>query len=209
LEKDPHEIHNLASDPKYAPQLTAMRQRLIERLKAMPDLSFVPEALLVDSAMQNPVHFGQQNKTGIAELIDTVNLALLPFDEAEPKLKAALENEDPWVRYWALVACSSFGKRAVSLLPLVEKRLVDLEPLVVMRAVEFVSIASEKDPRGSLYRSLQRATNEPEALRMMNTAVFLNDFSDGRLSIDGDKIDFLFELKPRSEIIRRIDYLRR
>lgn len=209
LENDPHEIHNLASDPKYAPQLTALRQRLIERLKAMPDLSFVPEALLVDSAMQNPVQFGQENKAMIAELIDTVNLALLPFEQAEPKLKLALENQDPWVRYWALVACSSFGKRAVSLLPLVEKRLVDLEPLVTMRAVEFVSIASEKDPRGSLYRSFQRATNEPEALQMMNTAVFLNDFSDGRLSIDVDKIDLLFELKPQSEIIRRLDYLRR
>lgn len=209
LETDPHEVANLAGDPSYAQQLTAMRRRLTERLKEMPDLSFVPEALLVDAALQNPVQFGQENKKAIAELIDTVNLALMSFEDAEPKLKAALENRDPWVRYWALVACSSFGKRAASLLPLVEKRLVDLEPLVTMRAVEFVAITSTEDPRGSLYRSFQRATNEPEALRMLNTAVFLNDFSDGRLAIDTEKIDFLFEPRPKSEIIRRLDYLRR
>ncbi len=209
LDTDPHETHNLAGDAQYAQQLAAMRGRLTERLKAMPDLSFVPEAVLFDEAMENAVAFGQTNKQAISELIDTVNLALLPFDEAKPKLTEALGSEDPWTRYWALVACSSFGMQASSLLPLAERKLVDLEPLVVMRAVEFVAIAGDKDPRSSLYRSFQRATNEPEALRMMNTAVFLNDFSDGRLPIDVEKIDFLFEPGPRSEIVRRLEYLAR
>jgi arylsulfatase A-like enzyme len=209
LDSDPHEVHNLAADPQYAEQRNSMRQRLTDRLKSMPDLSFVPEAVLFSEAMPNPVAFGQANKTAIAGLIDTVNLALLPFDEAESKLKDALQSDDPWTRYWAVVACSSFGKAASSLAPLVEKRLVDLEPLVVMRAVEFVAITSEQDPRPSLYRSFQRATNEPEALRMLNTAVFLNDFCDGRLPVDVEQIDFLFKPKPRSELIRRLDYLAR
>lgn len=209
LSRDPHEVHNLADDPEYADQLTSMRDRLTDRLKEMPDLSFVPEALLVEEALANPVAFGQANKSSIGELIDTVNLALLPFDQAEPQLKTALGSTDPWVRYWALVACSSFRDEAKSLLPLGEKRLVDLEPLVAMRAVEFVAIVGDKDPRRWLIRSLQRATNEPEALRMLNTAVFLNDFSDGRFPIDPDQVDLLFEPGARSEIVRRLDYLSR
>jgi arylsulfatase A-like enzyme len=209
LNTDPHEIFNLADDPQYAEQLQSMRGRLTQRLKAMPDLSFVPEAVLVDEAINNPVEFGQTNKASIGELIDTVNLALLPLSESEAKLKAALGSDDPWTRYWALVACSSYGKEASSLLPLAEKRLVDLEPLVVMRAVEFVAIAGQKDPRPWLYRSFQRATNEPEALRMLNTAILLNDFSDGRLAIDPNQIEFLFEPPRRSELIRRLDYLAR
>ena len=207
LEADPHEIHNLAADPNHAERLSAMRDRLMQRLKGMPDLSFVPEALLVDEAMGSPVAFGQANKQSIGELIDTVNLSLLPVDQALPKLAEALSSDDPWVRYWAVVASASFGQRAPGLVPLVEKRLVDLEPLVVMRAVEFMAVATDKDPRPSLYRSFQRATSEAEALRMMNTAVFLNDFSDGRLPIDVGNIKFLFEPNPRGELMRRITYL--
>jgi uncharacterized sulfatase len=140
-------------------------------------------------------------------LIDTVNLALLPFDEAESKLTSAIRSEDPWVRYWALVACSSFGEEAKSLVPLAKERLTDIEPLVAMRAVEFLSIASDVDTRPYLYRSVLRATNEPEALRMVNTAVYLNDFFEGRLNIDVGQIKFLFEPEKNSELYRRMDYL--
>jgi arylsulfatase A-like enzyme len=207
LESDPHEIQNLAADPEHRDTLLKLRGRLTERLKSMPDLSFVSEAVLYDDAMANPVEFGQPIRAGIAQLINTVNLALLPFDQAKVKLKSAIGNGDPWVRYWALVACSSFGDEAKSLVPIARECLTDAEPLVVMRAVEFLSIASDIDTRPYLYRSIQRATNEPEALRMLNTAVFLNDFFDGRLHIDADKIVFLFKPEKKSELFRRTEYL--
>jgi len=209
LASDPHETRNLASDPEHAERLQQMRDRLMERLKSMPDLSFVSEAILYDAAFDNPVEFGQQNREGITQLIDTVNLALLPWKEAEPKLRQAIGSDDPFVRHWALVACSSFGKQAKSLLPLAERRLVDQEPLVVMRAVEFIAIAGDRDPRPNLYRSIQRSMNEPEALRILNTAIFLNDHTDGRFPIDVEKIDFAFKPAERSEIYRRLEYLAR
>ena len=207
LESDPHEIHNLAANAEHHDTLVKMRDRLTARLKSMPDLSFVPEAILYEEAMMNPVQFGQANKAGIAELIDTVNLALQPFDQVESKLKSAIRGDDPWVRYWALVACSSFGNQAKSLVPDAQTCLTDVEPLVAMRAVEFLSIASDIDTRRYLYRSIQRATNEPEALRMLNTAVFLNDFFDGRLDVDVDQIEFVFKPEKNSELLRRTEYL--
>ncbi len=207
LQADPHEIHNLAGDAEHTDRLLKMRTRLTERLKAMPDLSFFPEAILYDEAMSNPVEFGSENKQEIGELIDTVNLAVEPFSQAEGKLRAAISSDNPWKRYWGLVACSSFRDQAKSLVPLAQQRLADPEPLVVMRTVEFLSIVTDLDTRPALYRSIQRATNEPEALRMLNTAVFLNDFTDGRLKIDVNKIDFLFQPKKNSELQRRIDYL--
>jgi uncharacterized sulfatase len=173
----------------------------------MPDLSFFPEAVLYEAAMSNPVEFGQAHQPQIAELIDTVNLALLPFDQAQAKLQSAIRSDDPWVRYWALVACSSFGGQAKSLVPLAKHCLTDSEPLVAMRAIEFLSLVTDLDTREYLYRSIQRATNEPEALRMLNTAVFLNDFFDGRLDIDADKIEFLFKPDKKSELLRRTEYL--
>ena len=126
-----------------------------------------------------------------------------------PKLREAIASDDWLVRYWALVACSSFGNKAASLTSVIEQRLQDLEPLVVMRAVEFTAIAGTKDPRPALYRSLQRATSESESLRLLNTAVFLNDHTDGKFPIDVQKINFLFKPKPRSELLRRTEYLAR
>lgn len=209
LSADPHETKNLADDPKFASQLKQMRQRLNERLKSMPDLSFVTETTLYDSAFDQPVVFGQQHREAIGKLIDVANLALLPWEQAEPKLRKAIASDDWLVRYWALVACSSFGNKAASLTSVIEQRLQDLEPLVVMRAVEFAAIAGTKDPRPALYRSLQRATSESESLRLLNTAVFLNDHTDGRFPIDVQKINFLFKPKPRSELLRRTEYLAR
>ena len=132
LDADPHEIENLAGKPEYADRLLRLRGRLNQRLKAMPDLSFIPEAVLIDQ-MADPVAFGHQNRAAIAALIDTANLALLPFADAKAKLMAGLDQEDPWIRYWAIVAAASFGPQASSLLPMIEKRLLDEEPLVVAR----------------------------------------------------------------------------
>lgn len=207
LQVDPHETNNLASHPQQTDRLVSMRDRLSERLKAMPDLSFLPEAVLYDQAMSHPVDFGQQHKSEIGQLIDTVNLSLMPYQEVEAELKRALDSDKPWMRYWALVACSSFGDQAKPLLPVGRRLLDDPQPLVVMRAVEFVALVGESDPRPPLYRAIEKATNEPEALRLLNTAVFLNDFTDGRLPIDVEKIEFGFEPKPRSELLRRTEYL--
>ncbi len=103
LSTDPDEINNLAADPSYAAILTDMRDALTARLKALPDLSFYPESILTD------------HRDEIGRLLDTANLALLPFDAAEPKLKAALASSNPWRRYWAIIASSSFGAQASSL----------------------------------------------------------------------------------------------
>ena len=207
LETDPHEVHNLAGDRDQADRLGEMRDELTRRLKEMPDLSFLTEKVLYDEAMPDPAALGQRRSQEIAELIDTVNLALRPFDQAESDLRTSLECEKPLVRYWALVACSSFGKRAATLLSDVQRRLDDAEPLVVMRAVEFLALVSDQDPRPHLYRSIGRSANEPEALRLLNTAVFLNDFTEDRLAIDVSQIRFMFEPKPRSELLRRTEYL--
>ena len=209
LEQDPHETRNLAADPQHAKTLVALRNRLMQRLKAMPDLSFVPEGVLYTEAMEDPVAFGQANQDGIAKLIEVANLALEPFEEAEAQLSDILAGEDPWAKYWALVACSSFGERAKSLIPFAEAGLREVEPLVVVRAVEFLSLTTNMDTRPYLYRSVQRATNEPEALRMLNTAVYLNDSFGDRLAVDAKQIQFIFEPenKKNNQLSRRMEYL--
>lgn len=206
LEHDPHETRNLASDPNTQTILKKMRARLDQRLKSMPDLSFIPEAVLYESAMGNPTAFGQQNKTRIAKLIDTANLALSPFDESEEQLRKAISSDDPWVRYWGLVAASSIGPDAKPLTSLAKNHLSDKEPLVALRAIEFMALMSNEDIRPQLYQTIERASNEPELLQILNTAAYLNDYFGDRFTIDVEKVKSSIKLSKKGEIKDRLDY---
>ena len=217
LESDPHEVVNLAHDPSHAETLLRMRNRLTERLVEMPDLGLIPEAYLVEDAMTDPVTFGRRNGDTIKRLIGVANLQLLDWDDAKPKILAAIGDQDPLVRLWGFVSATSFGEQAKEILVEVEKGLIDLEPLVVIRAVECIAVLrsggdlSLRDPRPYLYRSLQRSVSEPEALRVLNTAVFLQDHCQGALGdtskIDPKQLQLIFTIDEKSEVARRLSYL--
>lgn len=208
LANDPHETHNLAGEPAQADRLVRMRERLNARLVAMPDTSFVTEAALAEVVGDDAVAFGQEHRDEIKTLIETANLALLPFDQAEPSLRKAIASDNPMIRYWALVAATSFGPQSRLLAADVRPRLVDVEPMVSVRAAEWMAVAVGQDPRPTLYRSIARATSEAEALRMLNTAVFLSDHTGGRFPIDAGEFHFLFSFTKKSELSRRLEYLR-
>jgi hypothetical protein len=144
---DPYETRNLADDPAYADVLRDLRARLQAQVKGMPDLSFYPESHLVEHAMGDPVAFGKQHAEQIAQLVDIADLALLPFDQAAAELAAALRCDDPWKRYWALIASSCFGEQAASLVPIARQLLDDPELLVRVRAAEMLGILGAADPR--------------------------------------------------------------
>ncbi len=209
LEADPHETKNLAGDPRHAERLERMRGRLTQRLKGWPDLSFFPEAVLVERALDDPIGFGKRQAERIGKLIDTANLALLPADEAIEPIRRALGDDDPWVRYWAVIASTCRRDPPTTLRSAVERLADDEEPLVSARVAEFVALRGEGsriEPRELLYDSIARATRETEALQMLNTAVLFDDFTDGRFEIDVARIRFGFEPKPNSEVTRRTDY---
>ncbi len=209
LKADPHETRNLASDPANQEILLQLRERLTQRLKSMPDLSFFPEAVLFERAFDSPVAFGQRLTSRIATLIDTANLALEPFQMAKLPLRDALESSDPWQRYWAAIACSCFGKQASELELLLRERLDDDEPLVASRAAESLALISDIDPRDTLYRTVASARNEPEIMQIMNTIAFFDGYDGGKWRFNPKLIRFGFQLPKNSEVMRRMEYLGR
>jgi HEAT repeat protein len=205
VEADPYETRNLAGDPAHADVLRDLRTRLQARVKGLPDLSFYPESHLVDHALNNPVDFGKQHAEEIAQLIDIADLALLPFDQAADRLAAALRSDNPWKRYWALIASSCFGEQAASLVPIARQLLDDPQRLVRVRAAEMLGILGAADPRPALYQVLETTDSPVEALLTLNTVVFFHDRPKNGFPFDIDRIKMRV---TGGETDRRLEYLR-
>jgi hypothetical protein len=207
LEQDPYETHNLATDPQYAAMVIDLRERLTRQVKSMPDLSLYPESFLVEHALDDPTDFAQSRREEIADLVDIADLSLMQFELAKLRIENALESENPWHRYWALIACSSHGDAAS---PLVEKakRLAasDPERLVRVRAAEFLALVGAADPQETIRESLATAESAIEANLILNTLVLLRD---GRPGYEFDVTRELFKFPDQEmELIkRRLQYL--
>ena len=202
-EADPHEINNLASDPRYANVLKDLRTRLATQMRALPDLSFYPESKLV-SVMGDPVGFGQKHKAEIAQMADIHDLALLPFSAAEARLIAALESDNVWLRYSAAMTCSEIGAEATSLAEKVIPLIHDNSLVVRIRAAEFLGLINTIDPQPILADIVNRTSNPVEAGEALNSIVYFRDCHQPAYPIDA----VLLKPVTTSDIItRRIDYL--
>jgi uncharacterized sulfatase len=183
-EADPHQVNNLAGDPKYAAVLTDLRSRLRDKVKQLPDLSFYPESYLVNHAMDNPVAFGQAHKSEIGTLVDTADLALLPLDEAKPRIVKALASDDPMVRYWAAMVCTALGKQATSLAENVEPLLKDKVPTVQIRAAEFLGLIGAVNPQPVLTEIVNTTDDAVVATEALNSVVWFRDFFNNRYAVE-------------------------
>ena len=182
-ESDPHQVNNLASDPKFADVLTDLRKRLQDKVKQLPDLSFYPESYLADNAMDNPVAFGQKHKAEIAALVDTADLSLLPFDKADPQLRQALRSENAMIRYWAAMACTALRDEAKSLAGDTRPLLKDKSLTVRIRAAEFLGLIGEINPQTTLAEIVNTTDNAVVATEALNSVVWFRDFFDDRYPV--------------------------
>lgn len=208
LEKDPHEINNLAADPAYADKLVELRHLLQKQVKSMPDLSFYPEPVFLAEGRDNPVAFGQRKKQEIAALVDIADLSLKAFPEAKAPLAKALESSNPWKRYWGLVTCSSFGSQAT---PFYEKAkeiaASDSERLVRIRAAEFLGLAGEADPRSVFVEALRQVSSPTEANLILNSAALLQDTNPGYTFDLSEFADTEWANGKKSLARHRVEYL--
>ncbi len=209
LEKDPHEVHNLANEPAHREVLIELRTALQEQVKGMPDLSFFPEPYFLEKGLDNPVQFGQQHKKVIAALVDIADLSLLPFSEAKKSIKKALRSDNPWYRYWALIVCSTYGEEASSFYKMAKKMAAkDPENLVKVRAAEFLALTNQQDPQAVLQEALQRAETKTEANLILNSVALLQSKNYGySFAIDRGIFDPEWMAKPGDLVNRRMDFI--
>jgi len=204
-EADPHQVKNLAGDPAHAETLANLRKRLTGKLKALPDLSLYPESEMLASAMDDPVAFGKQHRAEIASLIDTADLALQPFSDAQQGIEKALNSKQPMQRYWATMAATAFGESAAVLAPNIEPLLNDDCEIVRVRAAEFFGIIGEINPQIELTRIVNTTSNPVVATEALNSVVY---FRDNTIPAHSIEVSSLKPIVEGGDVDDRMNYLK-
>ena len=202
LEKDPHEVTNLAADPAQSKRLAEMRGLLKNKMKSINDLSFYPENRMVTTALNDGVAFGREHSKQISRLSDLADTALRPFSEVKQALASSLQSKGALRRYWALKVCSNFGEKAKSLVIAAMPLLNDENLMVRVRAAEFLGSIKAVDPMPTLYGVVNNAETEQALMIAFNTIVYLRDQVGHKY--DPEKVKLKFN---KGEVYRRVQYL--
>ena len=202
LEKDPHEVTNLAADPTQSKRLAEMRGLLKNKMKSINDLSFYPENRMVTTALNDGVAFGREHSKQISRLSDLADTALRPFSEVKQALASSLQSKGALRRYWALKVCSNFGEKAKSLAIAAMPLLNDENLMVRVRAAEFLGSIKAVDPMPTLYGVVNNAETEQALMIAFNTIVYLRDQVGHKY--DPEKVKLKFN---KGEVYRRVQYL--
>ncbi|MCP4169366.1 MAG: sulfatase-like hydrolase/transferase [Fuerstiella sp.] len=104
LQKDPHELVNLATSPQHAKRVTAMRGVLYNRMLDIRDMGLIPEPILEDAGLHagSKYHaFKGEGKTAQTKRL----IAVITAGEAGDSnaLLEFADSRDPSTRYWAAV----------------------------------------------------------------------------------------------------------
>ena len=209
IEKDPHEVHNLAADPDYDATLKALRSMMQVQVKSMPDLSFYPESYFLEAGLSNPVAFGQQNKSEIAALVDIADLCLKSFDEAKEEIENALKSDNPWKRFWGLLVCSSFRKEAHPFFEMaVQMTQEDQENLVRIRAIEFLMLQVQDVPSDLILEIIKNAKSETETNLILNSIALIKTVRpDFRIDIPKSMFPSDWVNQEGDLVNRRVDFI--
>jgi hypothetical protein len=178
-------------------------------MKAMPDLSLYPEPYFLEHGKSNPVLFGQNTKSNIAELLDIADLQLLDFKDAKSDISKALESVDPWKRYWGLIVCSYFGKEASGFFD-VAKNIAEDDPksLNRMRAVEFLVLSNQSVDSNLILEIVKNSETETECNLLLNSIALLKTVrKDFQIEIPRSYFDPTWLDQPNDLVKRRVDFI--
>lgn len=203
VEEDPYETQDLAGNPAHRKTLRDMRRHLNSHMRNMPDLSFFPENVLVNEAVDKPLEFAKANRKKINHYQRICNLALQPYSRVAEELEAALKSEDPIARYWGLSVCSQFGSAAKTQIRNVMDLTTDTDPLTRLKAAEFLALVDKENPVPVIHYILQTNEDPVVSLIVLNSVVFLRD----HLGFDGWEISRQSVKATNPEVMRRIEYL--
>ena len=154
VDADPDNIHNLATDPRFAKELVRLRKANDQWLRKSNDVGFIPEAILSKIASQEPVYdYAHQGEYNTNRIIETATLASSRNLSDASELIKRLADADPVVRYWAATGCTIL--KPIAAKASLQKLLQDPEATVQVAAAEaFYQLGEKEESIAALKKAL-------------------------------------------------------
>ncbi len=142
---DPHNVKNLAGDPKYKAVLEKMRKANRDYLIDIKDVGFLPEAMMEETSNIIPLYdYARSGHYDVKKVIEVAELASLGDPSNISKIMKMLVDKDPIIRYWAATGCTILGARATPAKYDLLALLDDKEVSVRIAAAEALTHLGEK-----------------------------------------------------------------
>ena len=135
---DPHQIHNLAADPRYEAVLKRMRHQGVAWMKRTHDLGLLPEYEMHRRAQgRTPYDVAHDSRLNpIERLQEAADLANRAAPADLPELVKLLHDDEAAVRYWGATGLLALGQRAAPAAKAMVAALRDPAPNVRIAGAE-------------------------------------------------------------------------
>ena len=167
---DPHNIHNLATDPAQLENLQRFRQALEERVIANCDNGFLPEG----SPLEGFAKSHAPNAYPIQRVFALANLASQRLPANLPTFIQSLSDPSEPIRWWAAQGCAILGPLATPAKSALLSALHDPSPAVQIAAAESLARLGLLDPSLPILALwATQSAHPPAATQAGNVLAFL------------------------------------
>lgn len=179
-EKDPWEIHNLATDPRYKSILLRMRAAGKSWELKINDNGFIPEADQIErTGGETPVYdYMRSGKVNLEAIIDAADMASYGKVENLDKLVLNLKNSDSAIRYWGATGLLILGEKALPAIDELKAALDDESADVVSTAAEALYNLGEKEMAEKALLKVLKSNNQFARCHALNVVDCINDNSE-------------------------------
>lgn len=177
LENDPHEINNLANNPKHKDLLEKFRKVHKEWISETRDLGLIPEPEIVlrekKAGSRYAILADSKDKT-LSERLGKMASLASEGPKAMPELLKGLFDKDAAVRYWAATGIGNIGnlseEAVTSCLNTLEK-----ETSTVVRIAAARALIRMKTKEETALAELSKSLESPEEWSRLHAAIALDE----------------------------------
>ncbi|MFR9566577.1 MAG: sulfatase [Rikenellaceae bacterium] len=188
LSQDPYELENLADDSSLQSVRDDLREEMDRWMVESLDIGLLPEFYWIREAGAATVAYTKRSSSRIVDYLKIANLQIARYNE--PKIREALVSQDPIKRYWGVIVCSSFGREAAALLPIIRQiSKSDVEPTNRVRAAEYLALCGYDSPQKVMCEALYSVSDPVEATLILNSMTLLSEGAQREVfTIDASKL---------------------
>ena len=214
---DPHNINNLANDPDFQEELSALRKILQNHLISSKDLGVFPEAEMVKRYNgKSPYEIVREQNFPYSLCLETANIATEGKAEYFDTLVKRLGDNEPVVRYWSAIGLAILKIKSDEAKDKLLKLTSDTSNSVRIAAAEALYHYGEIEMAVNTLTGIIQLPKFGKCESLKNTELYANQFAIANalnvidaLNIDTPKIREIISAIAESERASKRDYDKR